>query len=181
MFRLLTLIFSIQAILAIEISDAQISAQTTQMSMVELKHDINQLNNRLAMLHDDNQNLRAIVNNPKKINPYKKATYQEFVYIAGLSAIIFLLALATCIEKVPTPLPQRRPAPRPKPIVKQLKEDSEYDFMSSKEAIPAKFNLIEAYISMKQHDLAKKELDWILNIGNVEQRDKAKLLLNQLI
>ena len=63
---------------------------------------------------------------------------------------------------------------------KNLEQESEYDFMSSSEAIPAKFNLIEAYLSMSNYDLALKELKTILKVGDIHQQNRAKMILNQI-
>jgi len=57
----------------------------------------------------------------------------------------------------------------------------EYDFMSSKDAIPAKFDLVNAYIAMENNDSAREVLEEIIKLGNEEQKIRAQKLLNNIV
>jgi len=58
--------------------------------------------------------------------------------------------------------------------------ESEYDFMGSKEGIPAKLDLARAYIDMDDKEGAHKVLAEIIEQGNEEQQAEAKQLLEQI-
>lgn len=57
-------------------------------------------------------------------------------------------------------------------------DPEEFDYLSSNEAIPAKFNLVEAYIQMNDFESASKVLVEIIAQGNKEQREHAMELLD---
>ncbi len=56
----------------------------------------------------------------------------------------------------------------------------EYDYMGSSESIPAKLNLIRAYIAMEDFDAAKKVLTEVLSQGDDEQKAQAEELQQQI-
>lgn len=58
--------------------------------------------------------------------------------------------------------------------------ESEYDFMDSKEGIPAKIDLARAYIDMGDKKSACKVLNEIIVKGNTKQQTEAKKLLIQI-
>jgi len=57
---------------------------------------------------------------------------------------------------------------------------SEYDFMGSSEAIPAKLDLARAYIAMEDYVAAKRTLKEIAAEGNAQQQQEAKDLLESI-
>lgn len=59
-------------------------------------------------------------------------------------------------------------------------DPEEFDYLSSNEAIPAKFNLIEAYIQMNDFESASKVLVEIIAQGNGEQRQQAMKILDDI-
>jgi FimV-like protein len=69
--------------------------------------------------------------------------------------------------------------PRKKEVTEKPKEDvkSDYDYLSTKEAIPAKLDLARSYIVMEDFEAAKKVLDEVLNVGD----DAQKVLANNLL
>ncbi|MCH9770752.1 MAG: hypothetical protein K0U12_07730 [Gammaproteobacteria bacterium] len=57
---------------------------------------------------------------------------------------------------------------------------TEYDFLNTQEAIPAKLDLARAYIAMEDYNSAKTALNEVLKHGNDEQKKAAQQLFNQL-
>ncbi len=58
--------------------------------------------------------------------------------------------------------------------------ETEYDFMGSDEAIPAKLDLAQAYITMEDFAAATKVLEEVVQRGNEEQQQQAKELLSSI-
>jgi FimV-like protein len=58
--------------------------------------------------------------------------------------------------------------------------ESEYDFMGSKEGIPAKIDLARAYIDMGYKKSAHEVINEIMAKGNTKQQSEAKKLLKQI-
>jgi len=56
----------------------------------------------------------------------------------------------------------------------------EYDFMSSREAIPAKLDLARTYVEMGDKDAAQSVLQEVLRDGDADQQDAAVNLLNEI-
>ncbi len=56
----------------------------------------------------------------------------------------------------------------------------EYDFMGSKEAIPAKLDLARAYLAMEDYVSAQKVLVQITRTGDAEQKKEAQKMLDQI-
>lgn len=59
--------------------------------------------------------------------------------------------------------------------------EGEYDFLGSKEGIPAKLDLARAYIDMGDKEAAREMLKEILEKGNTEQKEEARVLLSKVI
>ena len=66
-----------------------------------------------------------------------------------------------------------------KPLNKTI-EKEEYDFLSSKESISVKLDLVRAYIEMEEEESAIKVLKEIMEEGNKKQKEEAKKMLDQL-
>jgi FimV-like protein len=56
----------------------------------------------------------------------------------------------------------------------------EYDFMSSREAIPAKLDLARTYVEMGDKDAAQSVLEEVLRDGDDEQQDAAVNILKEI-
>ena len=97
-----------------------------------------------------------------------------------ISGLMLFLVLAGCMERQPVPDIKRGNKPTPLPQIKPQQSDEEYDFMASQEAVPARFNLAEAYMQMREYAQAKRVLEGILHQGDPDQRQKASALLSQL-
>lgn len=166
---------------------AVVPDESSQLSLIDLKHDLNYLNKNMSDLRAENQNIKMLIEHPQQTAVISLEPMHEFLYIGSLAGVIFLLAFAGLIERdaPKQATPKRAVVKKRTPEAKKVelpneKSDGEYDFMSSSEAIPSKFNLIEAYLEMKNYDLAKKELSNILRFGDIHQQSKAKLLMNQI-
>lgn len=59
-------------------------------------------------------------------------------------------------------------------------DPEEFDYLASSEAIPAKFNLVEAYIQMNDIESATQVLCEIIANGNQGQRNKAMSILDDI-
>jgi len=59
-------------------------------------------------------------------------------------------------------------------------EEGEYDFMNTKDAIPAKFDLANAYIQMGNMKEAEHVLTDIMKVGTDEEKKKAQELLQKI-
>jgi FimV-like protein len=57
---------------------------------------------------------------------------------------------------------------------------SEYDFMNSNEAIPAKLDLARAYLDMEDYRSAREALNQVMSEGNRGQRLEAETMLNKI-
>lgn len=58
---------------------------------------------------------------------------------------------------------------------------TEYDFMSSDEAIPAKLDLARAYVAMNDEEQARMVLTAVIEKGNQEQRSEALSLIQAML
>lgn len=58
--------------------------------------------------------------------------------------------------------------------------ESEYDFMNSVEAIPAKLDLARAYIAMEDYKAAREALEQVISGGDKEQQQEARELLETI-
>lgn len=59
-------------------------------------------------------------------------------------------------------------------------EKSEYDFMGTHEAVPAKLDLARSYMAMGNHEDARAELKIVIQKGNEEQKMIAEALLYKI-
>ena len=77
--------------------------------------------------------------------------------------------------------PKQIPASvQPSPLPKIEDMEDEYDFMGSQESIPAKSDLVRAYIAMEDFDAASHVLQEILKKGTSSQRAEARELFNRI-
>ena len=100
----------------------------------------------------------------------QKATYEYLLVIclAGLVLILLLILLGHIWYW------HKRCKP------KTIEPETDYDFMGSKESIPAKLDLARAYIDMADKKSARKVLKEIIAQGNAKQRKEAEKLLTQI-
>lgn len=98
--------------------------------------------------------------------------------IYALSVLVILLALLSLTKS------RKKSALDPVAAVAAVGasggSETDYDFMASNEAIPAKLDLARAYIAMEDFNAARETLTAVLNEGNEEQRLEAKSLLSKI-
>lgn len=109
---------------------------------------------------------------------------KDTVILIVLSGLIMFLVLSSCVERQQPQhkknMPKQQRSNNEVPKIKKEQHDEEYDFMGSQEAVPARFNLAEAYMQMREFQQAKRVLQGILEQGDSDQRQKASALLSQL-
>lgn len=74
--------------------------------------------------------------------------------------------------------PRRKPA-AVKPAA-PIDNDSEFDFMATSEAIPAKLDLARAYLAMDDYDSARNVVAEVANKGTGDQKQQARDLLSDI-
>ncbi|OGO91139.1 MAG: hypothetical protein A3F10_01550 [Coxiella sp. RIFCSPHIGHO2_12_FULL_42_15] len=96
-------------------------------------------------------------------------------YVVWGGAVVIILILMSLIGS-------RKSKNKPVTAENQAKEEQQgdYDYMGSAESIPAKLNLVRAYLAMENFAEAKKVLDTILTQGNSEQRYEAEALAQKI-
>lgn len=96
--------------------------------------------------------------------------HSVFKWITGAAAVLLLVLIAWGYRQA-----------KPKPDAPaQQPQDSDYDFLSSVEAIPAKLDLARAYLAMDDTHAAKRVLSDVMEQGNTEQQKEAQSLLEQM-
>ncbi|MCX7121278.1 MAG: hypothetical protein NTZ67_05845 [Gammaproteobacteria bacterium] len=146
-----------------------------------------QTNQRLQNLEDSNraigralftlnQNV-AILQAQQMDHPSRKSTIDNFFlshddYLTLSLAAVSLLLMGMMMGR----LMRRNPAV----TANNGHEKSEYDFMGTNEAIPAKLDLARSYIAMGNHHDAKMELKIVVQKGNEEQKMIAEALLHKI-
>ena len=96
------------------------------------------------------------------------STYYRYLFLVSMIIFVFLILLVFLIVY------KNR-----KPLNKTI-EKEEYDFLSSKESISVKLDLVRAYIEMEEEESAIKVLKEIMEEGNKKQKEEAKKMLDQL-
>ena len=150
--------------------------------------NINQIQANERTLFAQNQNLanqlNVIASANNQISPVQ--SNNDVTVLVLLSVLMMFLILMGCVErqtptkKIAKVTKQPKAQPQPMPELKREAQDEEYDFMGSQEAVPARFNLAEAYMQMREFQQAKRVLEGILDQGDSDQRQKASALLSQL-
>lgn len=147
--------------------------------------NLNKIEDNERTLFAQNQ---ALSNRINSVNGMDVKTNQvaekDVMVLVLLATLMMFLVLAGCQDRQSGQSKKKQSASnhnkRNLPEIKPQKQDDEYDFMGSQEAVPARFNLAEAYIQMREFQQAKRVLQGILEQGNSDQRQKASALLTQL-
>ena len=131
-------------------------------------------------------------NNTIQDNWYQKiylalANYKLTTWITlGILLIVFVLILYFIMTrfffKEKSRLPENAKVNKKssEPMTAEEEEEGEYDYMNTKDAIPAKFDLANAYIQMGNTKEAEQVLHDIIKIGNEQDKDRAKHLLQNI-
>ena len=133
--------------------------------------------------------LDSVLNQPKA-NPVQFGVWQNLGhYVSSFPAtillainILLLLVILYLILLPKKSIPTSSIAPHHKTDSASDDHDTEqeYDFMGSKEGVPAKIDLARAYVAMQDYQQAKQVLDDVLAKGNNEQRQAAQAILNSI-
>lgn len=155
---------------------------------------INRLSNQVQVLQQQlqqvNHAMLLLNQEVKKLSPPVMATASpklpEVVHvptplenltniILWAIAIIIILALLALIW-ARRPKAKSVPATHSAPKVNDHHDDTEgeYDYMGSQESIPAKLNLVRAYIAMENYDDARKVIAEVLSHGDELQCHEAQ-------
>ena len=167
----------------------EISSQSPIMTRLDyVESNLSQVANNEQALMAQNQALASKIDavSNMQAQPATVAS-NDLVFLVILSSLIMMLVLAGCMDRqTPTSkkvIIKKQPAKSNKPKMPEIvreKHDEEYDFMGSQEAVPARFNLAEAYMQMREFQQARRVLEGILEQGDSDQRQKASALLTQL-
>lgn len=175
------------------------SAQDTllQSRVMQVNQDFldyqSKTNQQISQLQDANQKLsqqistlasqiammQASMSNTQSTNAANQASANSiggfeqeigavpFYIIIGIFALLIIIIILLLI-------PRKKAKSQEEPVV-DMKSD--YDYLSTKEAIPAKLDLARSYIVMEDFDSAKEVLAEVLTTGD----DKQKALANNLL
>jgi FimV-like protein len=113
------------------------------------------------------------------LRAFDRQDFDGFITFGG--AAVFLLLLGVMIGRMMRRQPTMAIANHLSShrVGDLLSDDtkSEYDFMGTKAAIPAKLDLARSYMAMNDHDQARAVLKTVMEKGNEEQRMVAEALL----
>ena len=104
---------------------------------------------------------------------YTASISQDSYIVIILAIIIFWCCLGWVFDNLKQELEHN------KTIIYGV-DPEEFDYLASSEAIPAKFNLVEAYIQMNDVESATKVLSEIIAHGNKLQRTQALSMLDDI-
>lgn len=110
---------------------------------------------------------------------------QDVISLLSLGGVaILLLAMGVLIGRKVVQKAESVAALSQKRVRADVLDDdtkTEYDFMSSDEAIPAKLDLARAYIAMNDEEQARMVLTAVIEKGNQEQRSEALSLIQAML
>lgn len=171
----------------VETGSAGAIAQLSQSTLAFERHADYRIQNLTDSNHAMSTALRTIEENIMQLQQQiammseaKKTAHTHHVnntdfmfYLNLVFAGLFLLLSGLMIGKLMT----RR---APIQITKNVTGGSDYDFMETAEAIPAKLDLARSYIAMHDFDQARSVLAAVLEKGNSQQRMVAETLLEKM-
>jgi FimV-like protein len=128
-----------------------------------LSQQVTELQNEVIQLQEQTQQTR------EQISKLLYATYA----LSGLVVLLALLSLTKSRRQQPV-------STRAAAVAAAGGSGTDYDFMASNEAIPAKLDLARAYIAMEDFSAARETLAAVLSGGNPEQCLEAKSLLSKI-
>lgn len=173
----------------VETGPAGAIAQLTQSTLAFERHTDNRLRNLTDSNHAMGTALQTIEENIAQLqekiailsatkmtaHTHRANTNSDnfMFYLNLIFAGLFLLLSGLMIGKWMT----RR---TPIQITKNVTGGSDYDFMETAEAIPAKLDLARSYIAMHDFDQARIAIKTVLEKGNTQQRMIAETLLEKI-
>ncbi|QLH44096.1 MAG: hypothetical protein HWD59_11875 [Coxiellaceae bacterium] len=168
----------------------QLSQQntTTQNRISHIETTLNHINQQLNKITDPAVAVTASKPEaiPTKVNfisaplsHHQKSVLQHLVAKWWIIALAILVLLLVWIPWPDKKTVKKRPQSQPNKVIEE-DEESEYDYLSSHEAIPAKLDLARAYIDMDDIESATRVLQEVILQGNDSQRHQAKQLLGTI-
>lgn len=165
----------------------QDSLQRMDKALLLLNQEVNQLNGKLTAVHAQ---MALIKQQPQ---PHSQSSTMKSLWVKvqqNLGPVLMVVSLAVIVVLllIVVLLFARRKKTSSKASkskqTAQGEQDSdtkaEYDFMATKEAIPAKLDLARAYITMEDFKAAKEVLQEIVKHGDEQQQQEAHTLLKDL-
>lgn len=155
------------------------------------EHDLD-LQNKIDKIDQEINDINIIIN---KMQTPQKSKISEFLSTINLplsmldentikllaKTVIILLFLLILLIAFKRRLKKKKLLKQKKQVQEQENDtDSEYDFLGSKEGIPAKLDLARAYIDMGDKESAKNVLREVLELGDEKQKAEAKNLLEEI-
>ncbi len=169
---------------------AEEQIQLLKQALASLSNKIQGLSSAYAKLNVQVQQLQLDFSSSQvKLKPIELGVWQSFGHYVSsfpatmLLAIIILLLLVLLYLIL---LPRKSLSTTSTSALKtenasdDQDTEQEYDFMGSKEGVPAKIDLARAYVAMQDYQQAKQVLDDVLAKGNNEQRQAAQAILNSI-
>lgn len=136
----------------------------------QLKQQVSDLAGQLAMVQTklDASNQSQMNNAGGIAAMVAQFGLMPFYIIVAIFALLLIIIILLLVARKKTPAPV-------------VKEDvkSDYDYLSTKEAIPAKLDLARSYIVMEDFAAAKEVLQGVLKSGDDAQKKLANELLAQ--
>ncbi|MBS0350605.1 MAG: hypothetical protein JSR33_05350 [Proteobacteria bacterium] len=166
-----------------EIAQSPVNTEQNDSQKEAMASQIKQMSDTTATLSQTvdniNQQVASLKNQLAGIQSQNNRSQQQIkLIIYSLLALTLLMLVSMGFG-----LSKRRRQADP-PVTPQKNESkvsqSEYDFMSSSEAIPAKLDLARAYMAMEDFVAARETLVDILNETNEEYHPEARSLLNKI-
>lgn len=159
--------------------------QNLDASNQAIRAEIQSINQSILVLQQ--QVMASPSQNDANSGIFSKFSGKEQLLIAGGALAIILLLIGVLIGRLsrrskPSVIVQHAQNGADRVVGDVLADDtkSEYDFMGSREAIPAKLDLARSYITMRDYDQAKTVLQAVLASGDDEQRSEAESLLKNM-
>lgn len=172
-------------------ADKQI--QVLKQTLASLSSKIKGLSSAYATLNVQVQQMKLqldSVHNQSKSTPLQLGVWQGFGHYVSsfpatilLAVIILLLLVILYFILMPKKTFSTVSVASPQEIDNAPDDqdtEQEYDFMGSKEGVPAKIDLARAYVAMQDYQQAKQVLDDVLTKGNNEQRQAAQIILDSI-
>jgi FimV-like protein len=157
-------------------SDTQTAAQITalQKSNAQLNTQVSTLATQLAQ---EQAKMTQLTEQVMNIAPHRVTSLKDFkneiglwafYSIVGIFSLLIVIILILLIGKK-----------KKKIDISATDHKSDYDYLSTKEALPAKLDLARSYIVMEDFVSAKLVLSEILQAGDTEQKALAETLLKE--
>lgn len=171
--------------------DTKIESLTTQNH--ELQTKLQQFSQVLAAMNQEVIQVTSRQKNLAKTTPFFSEQAMQYSLYAIIALLLTVIGLLILRQKRDRPAKSMTPKQAAfaqsmvaagvvpmKPAALLDDTQDEYDFMGSKEAIPAKLDLARAYIAMEDYSSARKALQEVMKLGTEEQRLDALKLFEKI-